>query len=66
LYEGVRGQDGRIAAIASYVDGAGKPSNGIERYRFVLVDGAWQIDDIAPVDATARSRDARMDRLRYP
>jgi len=53
LYDVARLPDGRIEATTCYVDGAGKPSNGIERYRFVLVDGAWQIDDIAPVEATA-------------
>lgn len=53
LYDVVRLADGRIEATASYVDGTGHPSNGIERYRFVLVDGAWQIDDISPADASA-------------
>jgi hypothetical protein len=41
--------DGRIEATATYVDGDGKPSNGVERYRFVEVDGHWMIDDIAPI-----------------
>lgn len=41
--------DGRISATASYVNGAGEPSNGLERYRFVAVDDVWMIDDIEPV-----------------
>jgi hypothetical protein len=44
--------DGRIEATATYVDGNGLPSNGIERYRFLRVDSVWQIDDITPLDAT--------------
>jgi uncharacterized protein YchJ len=41
--------DGEIVATASYVNGAGEPSNGRERYRFVEMDGVWMIDDIEPV-----------------
>ncbi|MCC6791619.1 MAG: hypothetical protein IT336_08045 [Thermomicrobiales bacterium] len=41
--------DGAIEATASYVNAAGEPSNGLERYRFVEVDGIWMIDDIEPV-----------------
>lgn len=41
--------DGKIVATASYVNGAGEPSNGRERYRFVEMDGVWMIDDIEPV-----------------
>jgi hypothetical protein len=44
---------GAIAATASYVCARGKPTNGLERYRFVEVDGYWMIDDITPLPPSA-------------
>lgn len=51
LFDVVRLPDGRIEATASYVDVNGAPANGLERYRFVEVDGIWMIDDIAPLES---------------
>jgi hypothetical protein len=44
---------GAIEATASYVNAKGQPTDGLERYRFIEVDGYWMIDDITPLPPRA-------------
>ena len=55
LSDVVRRPDGKIEATVSYVDVAGKPINGQERFRFALDTerGVWMIDDIATIEEPA-------------
>lgn len=53
LFDIVRLPGGAIEATASYVSAKGIPTDGLERYRFVEVDGIWMIDDITPLQPSA-------------